>query len=205
MSGILTGAVLRHAPYGCGFVLTAFVALADAANDDGLCWFAAPELATRAHQDVRDFQRSCRRLEADGYLLRTPRNGHTNEYRLRLPREWGALSPVVTGEKEPDGRVYYRKRKPAPRPKRDGRQLKQKTSSAQHEQSDAEIQSREPTRPEIQRRAPEPPTRPLDPEPEQFDWAAWERAREAETVALYGTRGSPDAPMVAEPVHRRTR
>lgn len=111
MSGLLTGAVLRHAPYR-GRRLLVLIVLADAAGDTGRTSLAWEDMAPNARTTPRHFREEVDALIADGRVLRFRRPGHTNILQLRFPPEWGTLPPEVTGEKR------QKRTNPAPKTKR---------------------------------------------------------------------------------------
>jgi len=67
--------------------LLVLLALADWANDDGLCWPSIPRIATKARVSVRTAQYTIRRLVARGYVTLEPGGGrrHPNRYMVQMP------------------------------------------------------------------------------------------------------------------------
>lgn len=71
------------------------LALADYANDAGLCWPGIEGLCIKARLSDRALQRSIRRLEADGWLLHdgwieidaSGRRRNTKVFRIKTPHE----------------------------------------------------------------------------------------------------------------------
>lgn len=58
------------------------LALADNANDEGLCWPSVPTLARKCAVRERSAQRTIRRLEEDGFIQTDARRGRSSVYRL---------------------------------------------------------------------------------------------------------------------------
>lgn len=85
------------------------LALADSANDDGVCWPSVETLARKAGCGVSSARRACQELEADGFLVREERDANgrqrSNLYRLSLSAIEGAQierAPKLSGTGRPD-------------------------------------------------------------------------------------------------------
>jgi len=63
------------------------LALADHADDDGICWPGVTGLAKKTSQSERTIQRRLVELQEAGYLRSEERIGRTNLYHLILPTE----------------------------------------------------------------------------------------------------------------------
>lgn len=88
--------VWEDAPYSEGSLLV-LLALADWANDDGLCWPSISRLAKKARLEDRQTQAILRRLEADGVVEveRGGGRGHQNRYLIRVQN----LHPLIIEER----------------------------------------------------------------------------------------------------------
>lgn len=62
------------------------LALADHANDQGLCWPGVARIAEKAMMDSRSVPRTIKRLIDKGLIAVEPRAGRTNRYRLALDK-----------------------------------------------------------------------------------------------------------------------
>src|SRR5262245_33120961 len=67
----------EHAPYGEGTLLV-LLALADYADDYGVCWPAQPDVAAKARLTDRQLRNIVRQLEVAGDLLVHPGRGRGN-------------------------------------------------------------------------------------------------------------------------------
>ncbi len=87
--------VWEHAAEVQGNDLLVLLALADWANDDGICWPSIPRLATKARVSVRTAQYIVQRLEARGYVSIERGGGrrHPNHYRVHPPHGLMAQTP----------------------------------------------------------------------------------------------------------------
>jgi hypothetical protein len=72
-------------PMARKFVL---VALADYANDSGLCFPSVQAIAIRCSAGERTVQENLKALEADGYVERQFAKGRATVYRITDPRNW---------------------------------------------------------------------------------------------------------------------
>lgn len=68
-------------PHGADRLM--LVALADNANDEGVCWPSIPTLAKKCAVEPRTAQRTIRRLEEKGYLVTEDRPGKSTVYHLQ--------------------------------------------------------------------------------------------------------------------------
>lgn len=68
-------------------VLLVMLALADWANDEGVCWPSVPSIAQKCRTSERTVQRIIRQMQDAGFLEVTVRRGrtHTNLYRIKVP------------------------------------------------------------------------------------------------------------------------
>lgn len=68
-------------------VLLVMLALADWANDEGVCWPSIPAIAQKCRTSERTVQRILRNMQQSGFLEITIRRGrnHTNLYKLKVP------------------------------------------------------------------------------------------------------------------------
>lgn len=64
------------------------IALADYANDSGICFPSVQAIAIRCSAGERTVQENLRALEADGYVERQFAKGRATTYRLTDPRTW---------------------------------------------------------------------------------------------------------------------
>jgi hypothetical protein len=86
MSIKLMSQVWEEADLG-GSELLVLLALADHANDNGVCWPSVPRLAARARLSERQTQRVLQKLHADGYfeiVSKGDGRGHSTLYRVTL-------------------------------------------------------------------------------------------------------------------------
>lgn len=74
-----------------GTELLILLALADYANDEGLCWPSYKKLAKRARVGHRRAMQCVKSLEEEGWLVLERRGniGQSNHYRLKLPTQGG--------------------------------------------------------------------------------------------------------------------
>lgn len=82
------------------------MSLADAADDDGVCWPSIPTVARKCGVTTRTVQRIMRGLAASGRLRHEPRFRHdgshsSNRYTLVLDGEWLVSAPPDTGVSTP--------------------------------------------------------------------------------------------------------
>jgi DNA-binding Lrp family transcriptional regulator len=80
------------------------LALADAANDEGLCWPSIATIARKSGFSERSVQRSIRAAEGMGLITREEVIGKGCKYRL-IPRQSGTgdrVAPVTETTKTPD-------------------------------------------------------------------------------------------------------
>lgn len=77
------------------------LALADMANDEGICWPSVPTLARRCAMDPYTTRRSLRRLEADGFIVREMSPGRSTHYRLLQHGSSTSGNVVSQAETEP--------------------------------------------------------------------------------------------------------
>lgn len=61
------------------------LALADNANDQGVCWPSLDLLARKCAVDPRSVRRNLRALEAGGWIVSTMRTGQSTSYTVRTP------------------------------------------------------------------------------------------------------------------------
>ena len=61
------------------------LALADWANDEGLCWPSINRLAAKTSMAGRSVQRLIRQLEEMGFILREEEIGKGNRYWIKMP------------------------------------------------------------------------------------------------------------------------
>jgi hypothetical protein len=95
-----------HTSRATGMARLVFLALAEHANPDGLCWPSVTHVAEMCRTSERTVQRAMAALEASGELERTHRRGHTTslyQFRLRAcgkPESRGdtAVTPGVTNQ-----------------------------------------------------------------------------------------------------------
>lgn len=87
--------VWEHAADVQGNDLLVLLALADWANDDGICWPSVPRLALKARVSVRTAQYTIRRLVARGYVTLEPGGGrrHPNRYTVQMPHPSAPQTP----------------------------------------------------------------------------------------------------------------
>jgi hypothetical protein len=78
--------VWDKAPYKQSDLLV-LLALADSANDEGVCWPSVPTLARRGRVKDRQVQKVLVRLEADGWLTRRERAGRSTIYTVMIPAD----------------------------------------------------------------------------------------------------------------------
>jgi len=85
MSVHVMSKVWKCAPYEGGTLLV-LLALADWADDDGLCWPSVPVLAKKARLKDRQTRYALRQLEEDGFISTDEQRGrnHTNRYKINL-------------------------------------------------------------------------------------------------------------------------
>lgn len=113
MSIALMTEVWKVAPYKQSELLI-LLALADSANDEGVCWPSVGTLARRGRVKERQVQKALTRLEADGWLQRRERAGRSTIYTVTIPssnpshRTLSEPEPVpqdaFEGAKRPTGR-----------------------------------------------------------------------------------------------------
>ena len=83
------------------------MALADHANDSGVCWPGLPHLALKTHKSLRQIQRRLRRLEHLGFFsIENPRcgRGHHKRFILNLDK---FLQERVTSEPQKDDTLCH--------------------------------------------------------------------------------------------------
>ena len=87
MSIRIMSLIWERAPLQGGTILT-LLALADWANDEGVCWPSIPKLALKARQSERNVRYILRELQADGFVTVVEGRGlhHTNHYHLNLDK-----------------------------------------------------------------------------------------------------------------------
>lgn len=78
--------VWERAPYSGGSLLV-LLALADWANDDGLCWPSIQRLADKTRIDRRSAQRIIRQLEKDGFIKIDEGGGRAKQHRYFIQLE----------------------------------------------------------------------------------------------------------------------
>lgn len=84
MSIEITRAVWEDANFSQTALLV-LLALADHANDDGVCWPSVARLATRVRTSERHVQRILGNLEQAGWLTRDERPGRSTVFRVTPP------------------------------------------------------------------------------------------------------------------------
>lgn len=80
------------------------LALADAANDEGVCWPSIGRLAGIVMVDERSISRMLNRLELKGMVTRSIRPGHSTVYTVR-PLTARSSHPRPEGHPTPDSKV----------------------------------------------------------------------------------------------------
>jgi hypothetical protein len=89
--------VWENAPYEGNTLLT-LLALADRADDEGVCWPSVLTLATKTRQSERNVQRCLAKIAKDGFLYRNFRKDESTLYRIPLEKFRGdKLSPAPKG------------------------------------------------------------------------------------------------------------
>lgn len=78
--------VWKSAPYKQSDLLI-LLALADSANDEGVCWPSVATLARRGRVKDRQVRKVLSRLEDDGWLRRAERAGRSTVYTVTVPEE----------------------------------------------------------------------------------------------------------------------
>lgn len=79
-----------------------FVALADNANDEGLCYPAIKTICAKTSLSERTVQNAMLYLEESGYLKREMRDGRSTHYFISDPRTWSTPTPRTTCTPAPD-------------------------------------------------------------------------------------------------------
>jgi len=97
--------VWDHSPYKDDALLI-HLALADWANDEGMCWPTQSRIAAKARCSVEHVRRVTKRMQADGYLeiVSTSKGpGSSHKYLLRNPTNGGVSpeSPTSKGSNTP--------------------------------------------------------------------------------------------------------
>lgn len=97
MSILVMSQVWKSAPFK-GTNLLVLLALADAADDEGLCWPSVQTLSAKARASESAVHRSLRALEEAGWLDREHRSGSSNLYRVTPDRGGCQIdTPVASG------------------------------------------------------------------------------------------------------------
>jgi hypothetical protein len=91
--------VWDHAPVSDSTHAFVLLALADRADDNGLCWPSVKDIARRARVHERTAQRALKALETAGQITRVSTRGHTTRYRITFA---GGLPGVVGDDQTPD-------------------------------------------------------------------------------------------------------
>ncbi len=73
------------------------LAIADAANEDGICWPSVKALARKCGVRPRTVRKNLARLIEQGFIERLERPGRSNVYRLRTPESEDTRSPASPG------------------------------------------------------------------------------------------------------------
>lgn len=105
MSVKWTARIWEHADLK-GSDLLMLLAVADHANDEGVCWPKVKTLATKARLSTRQAQRVLQRLEDDGYMIRDNIGGRGNatNYVLQEPERWPKKGDAtMSPKKKPKG------------------------------------------------------------------------------------------------------
>lgn len=85
--------VWESAPYEGNTLLT-LLAIADRADDEGVCWPSVATLATKTRQSERNTQRCLKQVAKDGFLEREFRKDNSTVYRIVIAKLRGdKLSP----------------------------------------------------------------------------------------------------------------
>lgn len=92
--------VWDHSPYRDDALLI-HLALADWANDEGMCWPKQSAIALKARCSVEHVRRVTKRMQQDGYLeivsiSRGP--GSSHKYQLKNPTNGGASNPTTSDQ-----------------------------------------------------------------------------------------------------------
>jgi hypothetical protein len=103
MSIYVTSQVWKNAPVD-GSALLVLLALADFADDDGVCWPAVCTIAQKARISERSAQRSIRKMADDGLIEIDDNAGPkgANRYRVKPVTDW-PKSDEEPAESEPEG------------------------------------------------------------------------------------------------------
>lgn len=73
------------------------LAIADAANEEGICWPSVRALAQKCGVQPRTARKNLSRLVEQGFIERVERPGRSNVYRLRTPAPEDTRSPATPG------------------------------------------------------------------------------------------------------------
>ena len=89
----MSTAVWKHAPYSGGELLV-LLAMADFADDEGLCWPSIPVIAQKARLEERHVYNVLRKLKADGTVSSKPGGGRgKRSYYWINPEAFPAAQP----------------------------------------------------------------------------------------------------------------
>jgi hypothetical protein len=112
--------VWDHSPYKDDALLI-HLALADWANDEGLCWPTQSRIAAKARCSVEHVRRVTKRMQEDGYLVIVDTSkgpGSSHKYQLKNPTNGG-----VSGERPTSKKKYPTSKAPnTPHPSPNNRQ-----------------------------------------------------------------------------------
>lgn len=98
MSVIIMGQVWKHAPFDKSKLLV-LLALADHADDDGVCWPSIETIAVKARCSVSWVYEALNELERAGWVRRESRTGRSNRYTVSIPDR----TPPVSGPLQSTG------------------------------------------------------------------------------------------------------
>ena len=102
--------VWDNSPYE-GKVLLIHLALADFANDDGVCWPNQERIAKKCRASVETVRTATRAMQGDGYLeiiSESSGRGSSHRYQLKTPKSSGGNgteTPKSTGRNPQTSRV----------------------------------------------------------------------------------------------------
>src|SRR5690554_1996234 len=77
------------------------LAIADAANEEGICWPSVKALAQKCGVQPRTARKTLSRLVEQGFIERIERPGRSNVYRLRTPASGDTRSAATPGSPGP--------------------------------------------------------------------------------------------------------
>lgn len=94
------------------------LAIADAANEEGICWPSVKALARKCGVQPHTARKNLARLVEQGFIERVERPGRSNVYRLRIPAPEDTRSPTPPGIIiEPSLNPQHNHQRPGPWPR----------------------------------------------------------------------------------------